>query len=165
MVVFFIVIFFMVVFVIAQCLILLHMGQQLQRLLFPHQLLFKKVVLRTIIIIISDYLRLSKWMGSPSSLSAVIQEGCQCKLLCSSYHLLVKDCVEWLWLTLSKWLGSPSCVEWLWLTLLKWLGSPSFSSAVVSFLLYCTYQWRIFSECRVIMAAIMVASLVLVVFL
>ena len=57
------------------------------------------------------------------------------------------------------------CVEWLWLTLSKWRCSPIFSLPVVSSLLLCAQQWIIFSESKVIMARNMVVSLVVVVFI
>ena len=37
----------LLLYIAPKCIILLHMGLQLQRLLFLHQLLFKKVVLKT----------------------------------------------------------------------------------------------------------------------
>ena len=68
------VVFIIVVFVIAQ------------RLLFPHQLFFKKVVLKTGDAIYFFRVETIKWLGSHCSLSAVIQECCPYKLVRSSAY-------------------------------------------------------------------------------
>ena len=86
------------------CIILPHMGLQLQRLSLTHPLLFKNVVLRT-----SDVI----------------------------YYFRVKN-------------GKDNQNVWV----------ASFSSAVVRCLLQCAYQWRLISECRLIMIVGMVVSVV-----
>ena len=89
-----VVVFIIVVFVWSSLLLLIaalcktlsHMGLLLQRLSLSHQLFFKKVVLKTGDAIYFFRVETIKWLGSHCSLSAVIQECCPYKLVCSSAY-------------------------------------------------------------------------------
>ena len=95
----------------AICIILLHMELQQQSLSFPHQLLFKKVILKTIDDIY--YFRAKNtwhyqngWpaQAPPQLLFKKFDLVSLCVLGIISEGFF--QCVEWIWLTLSKWLDS-----------------------------------------------------------